>query len=558
MNASYQDVVKVRGHHQAQDLMESKFLLLELGCSEPTLQLCFKIIESTCLSQGVCCMLNGSQCTERFQRHIDMHYTPFLKEALRAMLMYGFVPWRVRRLTSGDIIPEVLPGGTFDWFTEVGPDEEERRRRASGTSWTQQGRHGDHHHRHGKAPLFRGNDDNTRLVVYRVTPTAGNLKQEDVNVYIYANPGLNVTANSVMSATVPSPLAHVLTDYKNLRAAQLRRSYADSWNTTAHIISTFKPNMVNQDDPTMSLMDFSHESTYEVPNLPYNPFPKLAARNWFERDAQLRRHMDRPSTHRPMVYTLPRDHDLAQQVMLNPCEDLPFLLEKFRRDISSATGVPYEMVAGRHGGQETATKTMTSGRLFSANMHEFCRHCQNLLTQVYAAIYAVNPENVEFIMSPMPRMEVESVNDLKVLFEIGALTPDMSVELSRVLLGNTARPRPSAGEKRRREEGNGNGGNGGNGGDLVLPAGKSADKEKGKWDKKDEKSYKDEPKAKEGKRGSINKAARFQIHTLCTALLFPHHTVFQWHPSDSVPPRSILYPCLRAEPLQTDRDCTLL
>jgi hypothetical protein len=93
---------------------------------------------------------------------------------------------------------------------------------------------------------------------------------------------------------------------------------------------------------------------------------------------------------------------------------------------------------------------MTSGRLFSANMHEFCRHCQNLLLQVYSIVYKVDPETIEFTLSPMPRMEVESVNDLKVLFEIGALTPDMSIELSRVLLGNTTRAKPSASEKRKR------------------------------------------------------------------------------------------------------------
>jgi hypothetical protein len=175
-----------------------------------------------------------------------------------------------------------------------------------------------------------------------------------------------------------------------------------------------------------------------------------------------------------MVYTLPRDHDLAQQVMLAPCEDIPFLLEKFRRDISAATGVPYEMIAGKQSGQETTAKTMTSGRLFSANMFEFCRHCQNLLVRVYSTIYRVSPETVEFVLTPMPRMEVESVADLKVLFDIGALTPDMSIELSRVLLGSTARPR-EAGEKRKRPD---------PGGDLLLAAGGEGGGDRKGWDKK--------------------------------------------------------------------------
>jgi hypothetical protein len=81
-------------------------------------------------------------------------------------------------------------------------------------------------------------------------------------------------------------------------------------------------------------------------------------------------------------------------------------------------------------------KTIASGRLFSTNMHEICRHLQNLLVQVYQSIYRKD-SNVEFLLVPMPRLEVETIQDFKVLFEIGALTPDMSLHLSRILLGDT-------------------------------------------------------------------------------------------------------------------------
>ena len=260
-------------------------------------------------------------------------------------------------------------------------------------------------------------------------------------VYIHTPPALNISVNSVMNATVVSPISHVLTDYRNLRNAQIRRSYADAWNTTAQLISTFKPSVINNDDPTASLMDFMHESNFRIPHVGQNPYPQLEAHNWFERDILIRKQIERPSTHRPQVYTLPRDHDLAQQVMLTPCEDLQFLSDKFRRDICSATGVPFEMVSAKEGGSaENTRKTMASGRIFSVNMHEFCRHCQNLLSTTYCHIYKAHSESVEFILTPMPRLEVESVEDLKVLFEIGALTPDMSVELSKILLGNAARP----------------------------------------------------------------------------------------------------------------------
>ena len=42
---------------------------------------------------------------------------------------------------------------------------------------------------------------------------------------------------------------------------------------------------------------------------------------------------------------------------------------------------------------------------------------------------------MEFLLVPMPRLEIETIQDFKILHEIGALTPDMTVKLSRILLG---------------------------------------------------------------------------------------------------------------------------
>lgn len=80
-------------------------------------------------------------------------------------------------------------------------------------------------------------------------------------------------------------------------------------------------------------------------------------------------------------------------------------------------------------------KTIASGRIFSTNMHEVCRHLQTLLRSVYCHIYRAKPEDVEFLLVPMPRLEIETIQDFKILHEIGALSPDMTVKLSRILLG---------------------------------------------------------------------------------------------------------------------------
>lgn len=422
------NMMRYRQNSRLRDIAESQSLLLELVTSEPTILQCFRIVESTCLSQGIFCRIKEKEVSDSFQRFLNEHYIPFCRMAIRAIFTYGFVPWRVRRLGKGDEIPEVLPPGTFSWHTEVGPEERNKKRqrpRGGGPSSSENP---------AESSLI---DDESRLVVYRITPTAGGLREEDVCIYISTPPSLDVSVNSNLYATVPSPLSYLLTDYKNLREAQRRRSHADAWNTTARLVCTFRPNMRVEDNPTQYLMDFIHEDHYAAPAVGESLFPRLMAHNVWQREHVMRRQfMETPSNHHPEIYALPRDHDVAPQQRLEPCEDLQFLLEKYRRDVSSLTGVPHEMIIGRdNGNPETARKTMSSGRIFSTNMHEVCKHVQTLLSHVYSRIYGGSPNDVDFLLVPMPRLEVETIQDFKVLHEIGALTPDMTIKLSRVLLG---------------------------------------------------------------------------------------------------------------------------
>jgi len=71
------------------------------------------------------------------------------------------------------------------------------------------------------------------------------------------------------------------------------------------------------------------------------------------------------------------------------------------------------------------------------------------LRAAYCEIYSVQPESVEFILVPMPRLEIETIQDFKILHEIGALTPDMTVKLSRILLGEE--PGDRSGKRKKKD-----------------------------------------------------------------------------------------------------------
>jgi hypothetical protein len=72
--------------------------------------------------------VDGSEVTSRFQRHLDDFWAPFCRselwlcrlrtcsyvfyrQAIHAFFTYGFAPWRVRRVSRGDYVPEIIPAG---------------------------------------------------------------------------------------------------------------------------------------------------------------------------------------------------------------------------------------------------------------------------------------------------------------------------------------------------------------------------------------------------------------------------------------------------------------
>ena len=414
---------RIRMAMQSMHFDQSRQLLLELCTLDPTVQHCFRIIESMCLSQGIDVAVSGKPATARFKDHIVRQWFPFVRQSIRAMHSYGFVPWRLRRVSSGDWIPEVLPAGTFTWTTELGDSDRDKRSRGS------------MYPPRKSPPTDAADDDATLLVKYHVRPSVGNLTEDDIHVYSFVPATLNVSSSSEMYSTVSSPLSHVLSDYKFLRAAQLRRANADAWNTTARVMCTFRPNIVVEDNPTQYLMDFVHEEHFRAPAFSKNITPMLSAYNHRQRDSAVKEVFVGPTNHNADVFTLPRDHDVKPQFMLTPCEDINFLYDKFRRDVCAVLGVPFEMITSQSSGNESVRKTIASGRVFTSTMDSLCSHVQDLLSIVYAKIYRVERETVTFSLNPMPRLEVESIEDFKILFDIGALTPDQSIKISQMLIG---------------------------------------------------------------------------------------------------------------------------
>jgi hypothetical protein len=367
-------------------MAESYHLLLELLTSEPFLQECFQMIENMCLSRDIEFTVQGRKApAPEFKAFVNRHYYTFLSNAMRQAQGLGFVVWCVRKLASGDSVPEVLPLGSFTWVVEPDPS--------------------------GRQSL--------RYKIHLV-----GIKEVGFTVTEWIQPNLSVSENSILHATVQTPLAHLIEEYKILRETMKRYHHADAWNTTARIAVSSDPKQFNH--------EASQREVFETLD-----FLKGAVetKRRHTSSAVEEAFQSRQSNHREIVYELPPHHHVEPMPVLKPVVDMEFMTRKFRNSVCSLLGIPSEMVQADRGasGQESRGGRSTS-RIFQGKMARMCSFLSSLLQEAYAKIYK---EEAEFNLMALPRLEVQGIEDLKILHEIGVLQPDHALKLSDVLLGVT-------------------------------------------------------------------------------------------------------------------------
>ena len=377
---------------RAQDMAESHHLLLELLTSEPFMQECLQMIENICLSRELdFTMPDGGAATGKFKAFINRHYPRFLKNAIRQAHGLGFVVWCVRRLPSGDKIPEVLPLGTFTWTVEMDPT-------------------------------------NRSTLRYRIQLT---VKEVPFHVTEWVQPNFNVNEGSILHATVQTPLSHLIEEYRILRETIRRYHHADAWNTTARIVVSSDPKQFNHEasqKEVFDTLDFLKGAMETRKKQTLTQVEEVFANQ-------------RPSNHQEMVYELPPHHHVEQMPVLKPVVDIDYMTNKFRHSVCSLLGIPPEMIIADRESQQQSRGGKATSRIFQNKMSRMCMFLSDLLQEVHEHIYK---ELVRFHLVALPRLEIQSMEDLKTLHEIGVLQPDHAIQLSEVLLG------PSPANKRKK------------------------------------------------------------------------------------------------------------
>jgi hypothetical protein len=269
-------------------------ILLKISTEDAIMQACLKTIMSTCLSHGIEVEYKTGKATDEYIGFVQRHYVEFCENAIRCMFTCGFVPWRLRKIENGALVPEVIPLGTFAWSVESN--------RSSGGE------------RVGNKRKY-----STEALSYRIRFLHSiGVDEKDVHIYNYRQP------MGMRPSDLQSPLSGIVENYRHYFKCLARSEYADEWNTQAKMVcaytSTNSMYTMNEGNPITN--DWSvpqnRDGMFSEKNIPTE-----MEQNIYVRDAITERVVDsKDVVHNPTVYSLPKNSRLESMTMLQSNVDL--------------------------------------------------------------------------------------------------------------------------------------------------------------------------------------------------------------------------------------------
>jgi hypothetical protein len=372
-------------------------ILIKTGCFDATMQACLKVISSTCLAHGVGIEPNA---TPKFLDFVQRYYLPFCEDALRFMFVCGFVPWRLRKIDTGVLIPETIPLGTFTWSSictskravHSGSQQRYRKYRRNDASFAEV-----------SSNERRSQTSKTLRYDIKFTESLG-IDKDDVHIYEYIQPV------GTSFGYLQSPIYSIIAEKRLIARTLARCENADEWNTKGKFVCSFTSvnSIYNMSEGDPITHDWS--TPLRGDGMSDANLPTEMEQNMYVRDAVMERIVESKDTlHKPTVYSLPKNSKLESVGTLQSTLDASELQSHCAKNIASLLGVPFEIVGGGYSTKESGKRSLENSRVFITNMTVLCRHLQFLLGDIYKASFSDSTSIPQFIVQASPRLEVNTI-----------------------------------------------------------------------------------------------------------------------------------------------------
>lgn len=350
--------------------------LTYIAYCEPYFQQCLRIIESTLLCRPIDIVIEGKEATVAFQQHVQDYYLPFLQSALRQIYVCGFIAWYKKRIDTGDIVPEILPLGSFQW---------------------------------GVKPCKKNSPKG--LVEYYITNQYTHISVDDIYIIEIIPP---VYYGVLRTSSIISPMAHAVTLFRDHRDALHNMQAADCWNSKPQLVYSHNTKL---DHSNIAAQINWAASVEEVQNGGSCDDINLKSMDWVRyRRLVCAMSEQQIDCNTANFYPLTDDAALTQLQTISPHLDPFVMASRYKDAICNVLGVPVQLVGGTDSlsNAKIGESYSTSSKVFSNAMDSLGRKMGDALCDVYNVIYA---QYAKFTISPVGRLEIQSYEVMQKLLE---------------------------------------------------------------------------------------------------------------------------------------------
>eukprot|EP00961_Rhodomonas_salina_P217920 2944639-Rhodomonas_salina.3 len=345
--------------------------------SEPIVERCLDAIISNTLIKGITCTtIDGSEmATDAFKDFLNRYYMRFARDAIRMFFVLGFVVWRLRTITEAgakQIVPEVLPLGSFTWNVKTAPRKQEQGLEAAARGLCNRGSD------LSKKRMRRGDDP--QAAFYDVTLSG---VECDYDVFEFIRPDL------VMECV--SPLATCIPLYIRMQVSRTCKMRAEEWNSAARLaVEHNEKFLLNQmADEGQPLNVQSHNADFDT------LYEDTLGDATESRAVVVRKQAESgglpANTH---LFVLPKNHSIRPLDTVEAPNGMPDSELEFQRSICYAMGIPCSLVmqayqVGRSGASSGSANesTVQSMQMLRNTCTRVATALEDLLGQVYELSY---------------------------------------------------------------------------------------------------------------------------------------------------------------------------
>eukprot|EP00961_Rhodomonas_salina_P122676 1652420-Rhodomonas_salina.2 len=322
--------------------------------SEPIIERCIGAITSGTLMKGITVMSKDGarMATKSFHNFVNKYYLHFARDAVRMFFITGFVVWHVARRQikgSTQLIPEVLPLGTFTWTVKT--RDKQRKRKI---------------------------DD--PLLWYDIQLQG---VECDYHVFDFVKPDMTMQCVSALSSVIPL--------YIRLQVTRAAKTRCEEWNASVLMAvensEKLQSNQMADEGAALNTKALNpHFDTLYEDTLAESTESRAAVAREQAANAKL------PSnTH---IFVLPKNHSVRGLDRVDTPQGMPESELEFQREVCYAMGVPVSLVMQlfQVGPSGTATGTTNDAATHSTQMlRNTCtlvaESLCELLTDVYDVAY---------------------------------------------------------------------------------------------------------------------------------------------------------------------------